>query len=662
MSKKTPEVKVSPPWIKWLVLLGVLFLTVLSFRLSLQNGFTNWDDDVYVTNNPYLNNWTGKLGEIFTQPIADNYHPLTIVSLAIDRGTGALSASSFHRTNLFLHLLVCVLVFLLTCRLARGNLWVSGITTAMFAIHPMHVESVAWISERKDLLYSLFFIAGMLAHLRYIKGENKAWYGAALLLFLLSCLSKPAAVVFPLVLLLLDYYEGRTWKTSLILEKLPHFALAIVFGVITIMIQKSTAIGDLQDFSIIERLGLGGYAFMSYLLKLFVPTGLSALHPYPDFSNGMPVQYYLAPLGMLGVLTVAFFLGKKNRIWWFGVAFFFVNVLLVLQFISVGNAIIAERYTYLSYWGLFFLLSSLVFTSEKTRSISPYLLAAPFVLLIGWYAMQTMQACTVWKNGGTLWTNMIETYPKERLAYTKRGHYYNGRGNMPAALKDFKKAAKLAPSYYGSYAGLGEVYLKSQKFGDAVEQLNKAIELNPKFNKTVHNRGVAYLNWGSQKSQEEQNERAEAYFAKAAEDFQQAEVLDPSFLPTYFSHSKLLQARGDFDGAIAKASEAIKKKPQSLEAYENRANIYYQRGNEIYAAKDPASARSLYELAKKDVNKVINAGAPFPVSYNLRALINHLNGNYDAALQDYNKAIELRPDFPDAIGNRDVLLKSMSAE
>lgn len=662
MNTKAQETKSqTPTWASWAVLAGVLILTAFCFRSSLGNGLTNWDDDVYVINNPYLQNWSSQIGEIFSKPIADNYHPLTIISLGIDRGSGALSAFPFHLHNLLLHLLVCVLIFFLTKRLARGNLWVAGFVSAFFAIHPMHVESVAWVSERKDLLYSLYFVAGMIAHLLYLEKNNKIWYIAGLVLFLLSCFSKPAAVVFPLVLLLLDYFEKREWSTAVVFEKIPHFAIAIVFGVITIMIQKDTAVGDVGELNLLQRLSMSGFGFMSYLLKFFAPTGLSALHPYPDTSKALPIYYTLAPVGMLLVLAASAFLSKMNRIWLFGVGFFLVNIVLVLQFVAVGNAVFAERYTYLAYWGLLFLFISLLFQFGKAKNINPYILGIPLILLAGIFSVQTMQRCTVWKHGGTLWTDMIAKYPDNKLGYTKRGHYFNQIGNMPKAIGDFAKASQIDPNYYGAFAGLGEVSLKSGKFDAAIRSFTEAIKLNPTFNKAVHNRGVAYFNKGNEIKSKDAAKAKELYNL-ALKDLNKAGEMDASFLPTKFSKAKTLSAMGDYEGAIAESSAAIKMAPNSPQALENRANLHYEKGNAVYAAKDPASARQYYEKARKDVDKVIRSGAPFPVSYNIRALINHLTGDYDAALKDYDMAIKLKPDFTDAISNREVLLKSMGGQ
>jgi len=661
-AQETGHKQETPKWATWIVLAAVLLLTAFCFSPSLGNGFTNWDDDVYVINNPYLQNWSSQVGEIFSKPIADNYHPLTIISLGIDRGSGPLSAFPFHLHNLFLHLLVCVLIFFLTKRLARGNLWIAGFVTVFFAIHPMRVESVAWISERKDLLYSLFFVAGMMAHLLYLEKKNKLWYAAGLVLFLLSCFSKPAAVVFPLVLFLLDYFEKREWSTAVILEKIPHFAIAIVFGVITIMIQKDTAVGDVADLNILQRLSMSGFGFMTYLIKFFAPTGLSALHPYPDTSKALPIYYTLAPLGMLLVLVVSAFLSKMNRIWLFGMGFFLVNIILVLQFVAVGNAIFAERYTYLAYWGLMFLLISLLFQFGKSKNISPYIFGVPLILVAAVFSIQTMKRCTVWKNGGTLWTDVIAKYPDNKLGYTKRGYYFNSINNMPQAISDFARASTADPNYYGAYAGLGEVSLKSGKFDGAIRAFTEAIRLNPTFNKTVHNRGVAYFNKAKAEKNADNTEEINKLFQLALTDLNKAGEMDPSFLPTKFSKSKVLWAMGDYEGAIVEASAAISQAPNSPQALENRANLHYEKGNAVYAAKDPASARQYYEKARKDVDKVIRSGAPLPVSYNIRALINHLTGDYEAALKDYDQAIKLDPDFTDALSNRDVLLKSMGGQ
>src|SRR4051812_25396596 len=209
-------------WVFWLA--GILFLTYLVYMPCLDNDFTNWDDNYYVTENAVVAHPT--LGSLLTTPLGGNYHPLTMASLALNYALSGAKPFGYHWLNLLLHVLDTGLVFLFVRKLSAGRLWAAVVTSLFFGIHPMHVESVAWIAERKDVLYALFYLTALLAYLRYLDRRRSGWLALTWISFVLSVASKPAAVVLPLTLLALDWFRRRPWRPRVLIEKIPFFAVS----------------------------------------------------------------------------------------------------------------------------------------------------------------------------------------------------------------------------------------------------------------------------------------------------------------------------------------------------------------------------------------------------------------------------------------------------
>ena len=280
------------------ILGGILIVTFLLFYNTLTNNFVNLDDSGYIKDNPDIKSLSAKnIAAIFSSFYNANYHPFTTLSYAIEYNLFGLNAKPYHFVNLFIHLLNTFMVFRLIKKIS-GKIEIAAITALFFAIHPMHVESVAWISERKDLLYSFFFISGLSTYYEYIHAtaNRNKWYIYTILLFLCSLLSKSTAIIFPLMLLIFDYYFRRGWKKKVLFEKIPFFLLSLVFGVITILSQKSAGAinADLMpEYSLFQRFFVVCFTTSYYIVKLFLPFNLAVLHFAP---TELPYYYYLSPL------------------------------------------------------------------------------------------------------------------------------------------------------------------------------------------------------------------------------------------------------------------------------------------------------------------------------------------------------------------------------
>lgn len=447
--------KLSVPMQRTLLFATIAILTFICFRYTLHNQFTLWDDDFYVTNDPYIRALTPhNLKVIFTEDITrNNYHPFCMLSLAFNYLFSGLEPMSYYFTNIAIHaingILVAIFFMTLAVRLGvnkQGGLLMGAIGGILFAIHPMHVESVAWIAERKDVLYTFFYLLGLLAYIKHLEGRPGKWLLITFLLAVASALSKPMAVVFPLSLLCLDVLYGRCPSVKMVVSKWPFFLASLFFGFLAFYTQNANgAVTSFSTLTIGERFMYASYGFVMYIAKFFVPFKLSTFYPYPyRYINGsLPMIYYLAPvLSVIIVVVPAWLLYRvKSRYFvpfLFGIGFFVANIIFVLQFISVGAAIMADHYSYVAYIGLLFLLA--YFIQQLVERIpASRLVALPLVAV---YMLGLSVVCAarthVWHDSETLFTDAIEKYPYQALlSYKWRGHYYFSIGEYDKAMKDY---------------------------------------------------------------------------------------------------------------------------------------------------------------------------------------------------------------------------------
>ena len=343
-------------------MLAVLALTFFCFLPVLRCGFTNWDDPKYLLENnlvKYLS-WAN-IKEIFfdIDLKGRSYVPLSQVTFALEHHFFRLDPMVYHLDNLLLHLFNTALVFWLVWLLCRKT-DVSIITSLLFGIHPMHVESVAWITERKDVLYTFFYLLTTITYLLYARPHRYKWvfYFLSAMFFALSLLSKSMAVTLPVVLLLIDYLKRRKPNIPMFLDKIPFFAMAFAWGIVTIIKAQATqSIAGGEAFSWIERALFAFNGILFYFYKLFAPVHLSCFYPYPNLIDGhLPLIYYLAPvlISLLGFLVYRSVAYTRSVV--FGTLFFLVTVSIVLQFFPVGPNLVTDRYTYVSYIGWFFII------------------------------------------------------------------------------------------------------------------------------------------------------------------------------------------------------------------------------------------------------------------------------------------------------------------
>jgi len=579
-AKKTPAPKTSRPQpvkakkgakkglssftILCLISLGVVLAGLIVYWPSLSNTFTNWDDPGYVTQNYEIRDWSKSgISHLFHSYSMGNYHPLTMLSIAWDYHIAELKPFVYHRDSMILHILASLAVTIFTWLICR-NLTLTALCGLLFVIHPMHVESVAWVAGRKDVLFGLFYFLALIAYYYYaVSKKNKSpIYILCLVLFILSLLSKGVAVTLPVSCLLVDYIIKRPLKINLLIEKIPLFILSVIFGIISIKAQQNAAAIQSTDiFPVFDRLFFASYAFLAYIGKLFLPIDLCNFYPYPTQKNGyFPIIWYIYPFMVLALLFIIYRFAGKNRSVLFGFLFYASAIFLLLQLLPVGTAIIADRYSYVAYFGLFFVLGYF-YTEVANGNLKwgksfhgtvPFFVAAWFI----WLGMTTRARCEVWKNTETLWRDAIEKQPGLSSAYNNLGFELYNQNRYDEALPLFTKSIELLPTFVLPYVNRGEIYRSEGKSELAMADFNKAISLDPKSADSHLSRAILYC--------------IKQKLDSAGADFALAIQLNPTMAEAYCSRGNYDDMRNQYDSAIADYTKAISLKPDMAAAFENR--------------------------------------------------------------------------------------------
>lgn len=560
---------------------SLAILTFLTLSPLLKGTFTNWDDDTYVTSNAIIQSSTTDWEQLFTEPVALNYHPLTMLTLRWNFEAAGLQPRAYLLTNLLLHVLNTVLVFLFFYFLSGRKIIAGAISGLLFGVHPMHVESVAWISERKDVLYVFFLLLSLLAYLRYNASKHFPWLLLCFVFFLLSCLSKAMAVVLPLLLWLTDYFQQRPFNRKTVIEKIPFLVTSLVFGLLAFRVQAGSTNETVQSFSALQQFFFGCYGCMMYLVKFLFPVHLSAFYPYPVSSaaQSLPVEYYLSPLVLLAGGLVLYRYFRRQSFVVYGALFFLVAVAPVLQFVAVGNALMADRYSYLSYSGLCFIggygIQKVYDEKINLRNYITVVVCAILIIL----GFISHQRTSTWNNSETLWTDVINKYPDVTTAYKNRGNYYGQKGNNEAALKDYQVLLDKKTQDPEVFNNLGNIYANQEKYEASLDAYSKAINLKPDYVNAYINRGISYNSLNQPE--------------KAITDFSKAISLSNNKGWLWAQRGFTYYTTGQFDKAIADLSRAILLQPDLADAMYCRGLCYYRIGKRDAAVADLSRARAM---------------------------------------------------------------------
>jgi tetratricopeptide (TPR) repeat protein len=477
-------------------LILVLAITGIAYYPSLNNGFLNWDDIIYVMNNDMIKTLSVEnVTKMFSTFYMGNYHPFIIFSFAFDYSLFQLNPTGYHVHNLVIHLINSFLVYAFCYFLFSKKTNIALIVSVLFALHPMHVESVAWISERKDLLYTMYFMMSLISYLFYIEKKEIKYFVLSVCLFVFSLLSKAQAVTLPVVLVLIDFFLSRKITRKTILEKIPFFTLSLIFGIVAIYAQKADNSINPNGISVFNSLFYAQYSIWVYLYKLVLPINQTCLYEYPINQVGKPPLYiYFSPFIIPLIGYLIFKAWKKWNTGTFSVLFFLATIFPVLQFLPVGQAIVAERYTYIPYIGLFILAGSLflMLRDKAGKSSTKLLYSYAGLVIIALLSLTTYHRTKVWYDSVSLWTDVIEKNPKSVTAYVNRGYMYNQYKEYDKAIRDCNEGLSIDSNYFKFYVNRAVSYRNTGRYDMAFADFSKALLKNPKDYNTYLDRGILY--------------------------------------------------------------------------------------------------------------------------------------------------------------------------
>jgi tetratricopeptide (TPR) repeat protein len=532
----------------------LLMMTLAVYCNVWRFGFVDYDDDSYVTNNPQVTSGLTlhNIAWAFTTGHAANYHPLTWISLQMDASLSKLNAGFFHLENTVLHAANVVLLFIFLCR-ATNHLWASAFVAAVFAVHPTHVESVAWITERKDVLSTFFLLLAMLAYLRYCDGSR--WhYFLMLIWFALSLLAKQMGVTLWIVLLLLDFWPLRRssvgWTNRLI-EKIPLLLLAIAASVATFIAQRNGgAVVSAQDLSLAIRAQAAIVGYARYLLAMVWPVNLSVFYPY---QRDWPWETVSACGVLLLLISGACVLLRHRQPWLIvGWLWFVIMLMPVSGMIQVGSAAIADRYLYMPSVGLCIMVAWSVrqWVIVRDSIFRRTLVGMLAIVAITFLGVMAFIQTGYWQNSHALRAHAISIINDPEDAHIQLAKLYQKEGNLSAASGEYELAIQVAPRDFTPEFEFANILQDAP--AEAIPHYQRAMQLSPHNAKVANNLGVAYLRL-------RQTDLAEKWFRTAILD-------DQAYLDPHLNLASLLQSNGNTGGAAAEFKEALKIDPANSRA------------------------------------------------------------------------------------------------
>ncbi len=668
-STRTVQTPGSFPFRAWIYAVAVAVITLAVYAPALNNGFVYWDDQKYIYENPNITNLNaGFFKWIFTFHAA-NWHPLTWVSHAIDYLFWGLNPIGHHLSSILLHSLntffLCIFVAYLVINAGKTDSKMTDVKTKsttkavtagvvsalLFGIIPVHVESVAWVSERKDVLSTFFVLQSLIFYVRY-NAENDTSrrfnYSLCLLSFVLALLSKPMAITLPAVFILLDIYpfqrlsltKGLKFQNRVLIEKIPFFSLSAASAVLTILAQSSGgAVGTIEAYPLSSRILVAIKALFFYLEKIFLPIGLSPYYPYPKNASLTSIEF-LIPAILVVVITIACYYASKKgqRIFLAAWLFYVITLLPVIGIIQVGGQAAADRYTYIPSFGPLIIIGvGVASVIERAASVRPspqwirisvLSVVVSFSVLMG---IVTVKQIGVWKDSLTLWSTVLSISPSSPLPYLVRSEVYMSLEKYDSALQDLENAIRLVPDYADAYYNRATVYLKLDNHSKVVDDLNKAIQLNPSMDKAYFVRGTSLI-------------KLEQY-PQAIRDLDRFLLKAPEFVAHegYYSRAIAYTKINDYNKAISDLSNFLKIAP----ATEN-AKIYM-----AYLERSAAYAKlGKFHEAIQDSTKAIEMNPKEPKGYNYKAAVYFGQNDFQKAVETFSQGIKANPGSYELYGRR----------
>ena len=623
----------------WICLFLVLSIIVVYYQVSTFD-FINFDTPKYVYNNSHVKaGLTSKgISWAFTTTYFSNWHPVTWLSHMLDVQLYGLNPGRHHLTNLLLHITNALLLFGVLRRMT-GDLWQCSCVAALFALHPLHVESVAWVAERKDLLSALFGLLAMGFYLRYVEGRGIGRYLLVILFFILGLMAKPMIVTLPFVLLLLDYwplqryqfqivkkFDNATKQTDtiffLVAEKIPLFIISAGSCLVTLYAQMAGgAVGSIDTYPLNLRISNALISYMSYIVKLIWPVKLAAIYPY---NWDLPVwQVWAACLSISGIswLSIKCY---QSRPWFLvGWLWYLGTLIPVIGLVQVGTQAMADRYTYIPLigiyliiaWGLFDLLAR--WRYRKMGFVAIVLAIVSVLMVVSW------KQIGYWKNSVTLFKRAVDVTEANHMAYNNIGQGLLMTGKAGEAIKHFKKSLEINPRSAIAYFNLGLALSGQGRLKEALESCAEAVRIKPDFAEAYNCQGKTQLLLGMPD--------------QAVLNYQQAIKIDPVYAEAYNNLGNALFRLGKHDKAFASYQQAISIDSAYAEAYYCLGNFWYHTGHS--------------EKALPNFIQAIKINHKFAEAYNSAGAALIQMGETPKAAVFFREAVKIDPDYIAAQNN-----------
>ena len=687
----------------YLIIIFLIFASFIVYSRILNNGFVNFDDNEYITENNHIK--SGINQESIKWALSTTYctywHPLTWLSHMLDWSLFKDHAGGHHLISLLLHIGSVIFLFFFLNKMTK-NLWSSAFAAALFALHPLRVESVAWAAERKDVLSMFFGLASIYAYACYAESSKLSKYFLCLILFALGLMAKPMLVTLPFVLLLLDYWPLGRWqkvlnsvnmqvvnntfpvkneiencnvnsliekeislpvKSSsrligrLLWEKAPFIFLTIISSIVTFWAQnKNGALPSMELLPFPTRIANTIISYVSYLGKIFWPVKLAVFYPY---AHSFPFwQILISCFILTGITIIVIYAIKKLPFLFVGWFWYLGTLIPGIGLVQAGMQAMADRHTYLPSIGIAIMLAwgiPLLFSCEDIRK---KILFPAGITVLAILAVLTWRQCGYWKNSIDLSNHALQVTKDNATAHNNRGAAYYKLGQYQLSIEDYNSAIRLKPDFVDAYNNRGSAYDNLGQYQRAVEDFNRTIRLRTDYAVPYYNRGNTYLKLGQ--------------YQLAIEDFNEAIRLKPDYVDAYNSRGVAYDKLGQYLLAIEDFNRAIRLQPDYALAYQNRRNAYAKFGQQPLTIEDfnrairlkPDDAKAYnnrgtiyYKLGQKqraikDFNKAICLKPDYVDAYYNRGTIYSELGQYQRAIEDFNKAIRLKPDYADAYYSR----------
>lgn len=591
--------------------------------------FVKYDDDTYVTNNRYVRTGLSRrnIHWAFTSGYASNWHPLTWLSHMLDCQLFGTKAGAHHLVNILFHIANTLLLFGVLKRMTAA-LWPSAFVAAIFALHPLHVESVAWVAERKDVLSTFFWLLTIWAYIRYCEHPKTTGYLLTLIFLIIGLMAKPMLVTLPFVLLLLDYWPlermafgNKTGNSKsilqLLIEKAPFFGFSVIASIVTFVVQRGGgAMHTMEAFGLKSRVGNAIVSYVIYIAKMIWPSRLAVLYPHPG--DNLPMAAVTAcGLLLLGISFCLIYLARRHKYLTVGWLWYIGTLIPVIGLVQVGVQARADRYTYIPLIGLFIIVA---WGACELVARCPYrkiLLSVLAIVVLSAAAVSASMQVRYWKNSFTLFEHTLAVTSNNFPIHSNYANVLSDLGRFDQAIEHFNKSLQLRPNNAQVHNNFGNTLRKLGRIDEAIEHYNKAVELKPGFSQAYYNLAIALTKQG--KTDE------------AIEQYHKAVRSDPEDIDALSNLGFLLAEKSKFDEAIKYYKKAIELQPNYTIAHGRLGLALAQLGKLDEAIKE---FRIVLKARPDDVEMYCNLG-----------ILLERQGKTAEAIAEYRRALQINPDY-----------------